>query len=249
MADITSGLVYNLPLDDDAASTAVVPSVDSGAFGNSTLNGGDNTSVKHSLDLSGNSFFNMNGIDDWVQLPNIASALADDNMSVSFWAKYGLQLPALTNDGGLFHMGETGANHDNLIPWGGDGLGYISVFRNNPSLTRVDGVTLPAGIDRTEWFLITITQDSGANGWNLYLNNTLVTSVTGLSSLSWGSGPEFRWGRGRTGTTDFFLGGLRDIRIYSRQLAAADVECLFLTSIIGENSAPIQHPFNFSNFE
>jgi len=249
MADITTGLEYHLPLNDNAASTAVVPSVDTFAVGNSTLQGGDNTEDKYNVDLNGNPFFQFNGVDDWVEMPSFASDLGDDDMSISWWTKYASSTPSAGADAGQVHFGATGANVDNLMPWNGDGLGYISTFRSNPSLSRVDGVVLPAGIDRTEWFHIAITQDTGANGWNLYFNDTLVTSVTGLSSLSWGATPEFRIGQSRTGTSNFWDGGIRDFRVWSRQLAAEDVAELVTATITGDNAQPIQNPFNFSDFE
>lgn len=245
MADITTDLEYHLPMNDDAASTAVVPSVDGNAFGNSTLVGANSADI-NGIDLSGNPYFVFDGA-DYITLPDFSGSITPDaEISVSYWAKYDVATPVAADK--VFHMGLTGANRDNLMPWT-DGLAYMSVFRANPSDNGVNSISLPAGIDRTEWVLYTITQIPGTGGWKFYMNNTLVHTEDGLANVTWTGTTEWFFGRGRTGTTDRYKGQARDFRLWTRNLAAADVECLFLASIVGENSAPIQHPFNFSNFE
>src|SRR5689334_12249072 len=68
-------LIQHWKLDDNAASTTVVATVGN----NGTLNGGDNTSVKHSATGPGTgitSSFDMNGTDDFIDIAGASLSFA-----------------------------------------------------------------------------------------------------------------------------------------------------------------------------
>jgi hypothetical protein len=240
MADITSNLVYHIPLDDDDTGTTVVAAVG----GNGTLVGATNTSdVVETVD--GRTGFNFNGVDQYVQLPDLESLMVGDDMSASFWVKQDFDPPSASAKTGILHIGNTNILTDVLLPWT-DGDGYLGIFRSNPSTSRVSNINMGAAI-LTDWFHCAIVTTPGMFGWRFYINGVFITSTTGLSGLDQAGG-EYVIGRARTAAPfGFFEGAVSDFRLYTRTLAQEDIDELFEPSLL-DDTPRLQHPLNFSDF-
>jgi hypothetical protein len=94
--------------------------------------------------------------------------------SVSAWYKFRVATPANSNNNhlsGLMMLGTANTNHYPFT----DGAGYISIFRK----TRVNSITLSGSVTRTNWHLVTVTTQTGTNGWKFYQNTNLTHQTTG----------------------------------------------------------------------
>lgn len=145
-----------------------------------------------------------------------------DTGSVMMWIKLDDANPALQGQTGLWNFGPFNSNSTHY-PWT-TGVGFFSTFRYtaNATLTRVDNVVLPAGVTRTNWHHIAITQTPGANGWKLIIDGSVVTQTTGLSPLYWDNDA---WNVGRSiqtagGSFYYVDGRIADVRIYDTDQSA-----------------------------
>jgi hypothetical protein len=98
-----------------------------------------------------------------------------------------------------------------------DNNGYYDMFRNSRANASVNGAIFPGNtlIDH----MVTITSKPGANGWNIYFNNTLGYSDTGLS-LANIANPRIGYGRP-------FKGRIYLMLMYNRYFTQNEVSALY----------------------
>jgi hypothetical protein len=158
-------LIQHWKLDDNAASTTVVATVGT----NGTLEGGDNTSVKHSATGPGTaitSSFDLNGTDDAIDISGASlSFAAGSAFSLSFWAKW----DAAT--GRVF--GAVGANTNRVIK------SSATAFILNAS-GAANTFTVPS-MDTTSWYHVLVTRTTG-DAIRLFLDG--VESSTGSITVA-----------------------------------------------------------------
>jgi hypothetical protein len=231
MADITTGLVAHYKLDDDAASTTVVATVGT----NGTLAGGDTTddlAVGAGGGPGGallDAGLTFDGVADYVTFPDLSSAL-DDELTFSTWVQLAVATPATLPKSGLLCLGESFTGGTQCHYPYTDGKAYLTPWRGETSsVTSRATVTLPAGVTRTNWHLLSITSTPGTGGWKFYVNDQLIATDTGKSPVYLAAGV---WQIGKSkhptdATSAFLNGSISDTRIYSRALSADDVAALY----------------------
>lgn len=219
MPDITSNLELYLKLDDQSGADS------SGHARTATpVSGSGSTWPKIYMAGQVGSALSFHALSNqFLTIPSLASAMGD-NATFCCWVKRIDATPAFDQLTGFGHLGPLITNGGTHYPFT-NGLGYFGFFRasNNTTVDRISAVNLPAGVDRTQWHWLCISTAPGANGWNLYINNVLVTSATGITGVYYDAD---QWTIGKTSDPTFgdyyFDGALDEVRIYSRTLSAAD---------------------------
>lgn len=221
MADITSNLATQLKLDETSGTTAADSSGNSrpGTYsGTFTLN----QTGPGGLLSKGVAFDGVNG---QVLLTSLNGILGD-NATVAHWIKLDNASPTPTSKTGLHNLGALVSGKNTHYPWDGDGKGYFTSFRNtsNTASSRVDAVTLPAGVTRTNWHHLAITTTPGANGWTLYINGSAVTTATGVTGVYYDND---LWSLGGSSASQWLDGNAADFRVYTRCLSSDDIAALY----------------------
>ncbi|MEO9474425.1 MAG: LamG-like jellyroll fold domain-containing protein [Cyclobacteriaceae bacterium] len=158
-----------------------------------------------------NSAFSFNGVDAYIELPEVDYFGGSDQFTVSWWVN-----PANTE-------GLTGVlNFGNMQAQVIDGVLYTNLYFGGSG--EVSGST---SLSLDEWQHLTLTYD-GANT-RLYKNGSEV-AVTLLSGTvdSRGSGTPSTVGTTNV-SEDFFDGEIDDIKVYNRTFSAGEVDELYRT--------------------
>jgi hypothetical protein len=124
-----------------------------------------------------------------------------------------------------------------LLGFAADGSIVAQVLTNNATVVTATGPVLTRS---SSWTAIVQTWSS-TNGLKLYVNNTLVSSVTASTFLASGTTPNYLTlgnclggcavcSNGLVGAPGPFTGAIDDWRVYSRELTVSDVCALFFAT-------------------
>lgn len=231
MGDIASNLVGHWKLDDNAASTVVVGTVG----GNGTLNGGDNTSAKTIAGPGGSltAGLNFNGTDDYVALP-VGTLLRNVGASsLACWIK-----TSATGDDRAVSVGTNTAGSVRALIYFPAGLGQIRVGGRAGDGEAFQSVTSVSNYNNNAWRHVAGVFNYASDSILIYVDGATV-STTGTPSFTATSTSDTNPSHARIGsatgeagaTGSFWQGGLADVRIYSRALAAEDVADLYALGV------------------
>jgi hypothetical protein len=140
--------------------------------------------------------------------------------------------------GTLIHLSTsssgTGSACFPLLGFASNGAIVAQVLTSNASIVAATGPVLPLA---SSWVLIVQTWSS-TNGLNLYVNNTLVSSVVASTFLGSGTTPNYltlgnclsgcsTCPNGLVSAAGAFTGAIDDWHVYNRELTSDDVCTLF----------------------
>ena len=158
--------------------------------------------------------------------------ISNQSFSIAFWIR------PQTLSGTLVHLSTsssgTGSTCFPLLGFASNGTIVAQVLISNTTIASVVGPILSVS---SSWTAIVETWSS-ANGLKLYVNNTLVSSVTASTFLTSGTTPNYlTFGNclsgcggclsGSIGTPGPFTGAIDDLRIYNRELTSNDICTLY----------------------
>lgn len=215
-ADITSALVARYTFDnvatDSTANARNGTLVNSPAYGTGQISG--------CLNL-------VSASTQRCDIPSLVGVLGDD-ATFACWFKRTDATPSQASESGFAHLGAATSSGTTHMPWT-NGLYYVGLFRatSNSSNSRVDGITPPGGVTRTNWHHICVTTTPGTNGWKLYVNGSLVSQTTGIAGVYYDAD---RWTVGASDDGANFHhanASFDDVRVYNRALSAGDVTELY----------------------
>jgi hypothetical protein len=134
--------------------------------------------------------------------------------TVAFWMRSTGTPAATARIMGLGDNWEIRQDNDGLVvsDLGGDGSTNIGTVT---PLTTVG-----------TWYHFAATFDSTNNSYAIYVNGQLESSGTNPSTLSKQAAGVLSFGT-RTGTTNYWSGALRDVRVYNRKLCPTEIEQLY----------------------
>ena len=213
--DITTGLVGHWKFDE---TTGTIASDSSGNSNTGTLTNGPTWTtgkIGNAVSIDGSSYVSVSSALDVAALP----------FSLSLWVN-----PANFNDYGTL-MGKrttysTSGMRFNLDLNKGNGTVLFQSASSNLNFTYAPSLN--------QWTLLTVVVRSGAT--DLYVNGTLNQTLGGFT-LGTGSTAQVRMGNAADGP-DQYAGSLDDVRIYTRALAAADVQALYSLGTVPDTQAP-----------
>ncbi len=161
----------------------------------------------------------------------------------SFWMRSPGTDTSTTGSVGAALFGRPGNSLVNdLILAQEDGAGNI-IF-NAPGTANT--ITSGQGISDNDWHLITLTYDQSASGGaSLYIDGVLDTTNANTAAWTAPVGQELEIGFTSGQTLRAYNGLLDDVRVYNRQLTAAEITSLHNTGAIIDASA-LQMQLNFT---
>ena len=115
-----------------------------------------------------------NNLNRHVTLTGLAAAIANENLTFTCWLKMEMATPTISNNNHPFGVRFNSGN-DNHYPFV-NGQAFINTLRRT---SRVDSISLSDSIARNAWHKLTISNQSGTNGWKFYQNDDMRIQVTG----------------------------------------------------------------------
>lgn len=213
--NLRKGLVGHWTMDNQDTSGGVL--YDKSGYDN---HGIVNNSPTKGVDSTiGQAYSFENDNNEWVDIDNGINNILDgsEEASLTCWIKLPTNDPSDSEQTGPFSFCGSSASN-NHYSWTNTDI-YFNVFRQN----RIDNID-DNGFDKTNWHLLAITTTPGSNGWKLYQNKNLVTSVNGESSVT--TTVDAAIGRNVTGGHDF-TGKISDFRLYNRKLSENEINQLY----------------------
>jgi hypothetical protein len=216
--DLSKGLVGHWTMDNVDTDGNTLR--DSSAYDNNgTLNGSITTGTSGQVNEA--YTFDNNNTDQYVDIDNAVANEIDgtEEASLSMWVR------TLTNNAtaqeedtnsGLCSFQGSGSTNTHY-PWS-DGKLYLPTFRSNRVGEIDDG-----SFDKTNWHLLTVTTTPGTDGWKLYQNTNLVTSVDGESTVKLDEDVLIGWNN----HIHYFSGDIGEVRLYNRVLSASEINRLY----------------------
>ncbi|NDB57998.1 DUF1565 domain-containing protein [bacterium] len=217
-ATLTNGLVSHFKLDE-TSGTAVADSVGSNS---GTLVGGNPT---WSTGKIGSGSLNLNGTNQYVDVPNFNALNGLNSASISFWVKPSVvSKPFITKwgTGRLFEVGSNGTSLSVIWRIGGSGGGGSAFSQVTPANTLSTG----------SWNHVVVVYNNPSS--TVYVNGNQIGSVSGAGGLlntSVNDPLRIGWNN----IPNFYSGDIDDVRIYNRAVTSQEV--LDLYSLSG-SSAP-----------
>jgi hypothetical protein len=209
------------------------PYIDSGP--NKVTTSSSNTSIitgyrNQAVSLTGlsSSYFQTSGF--------TSLGITNQPFSISLWIK-----PQILS-GTLVHLSTsssgTGSTCFPLLGFASNGAIIAQVLTSNSTIVTATGPILP--VSSSSWIPVVQTWSS-SNGLKLYVNNTLVSSMSASTFLGSGITPNYVTlgnclsgcgvcSSGLVGVAGPFTGAIDDWRIYSRELTSNDVCTLFFST-------------------
>jgi hypothetical protein len=149
-------------------------------------------------------------------LPNLTSYFSG-KATFSLYVKLKNNVPTTIAKSGLCYLGTSPSTH---YPYT-SGTIYMDIFRN-------DRPTIGTGsVNKSNWHLLTITNEPGIDNWIVYQNLNSIYSATGENSIYIPSTPFI--GRNNNGTVNL-NGYIDEIRIYNRALSSNEITNLYQSS-------------------
>lgn len=118
----------------------------------------------------------FNGTSSSIAIGNLTSAFSTE-ATIVMWVKLNNATPSTDTKTGIMKLS---SNVDTFHYPYTDGKIYCNTFRS----ARVDSITPSWTVTRSDWHMLTISTKPWANGWNLYQNDSLISTTTGESSIS-----------------------------------------------------------------
>tara|TARA_R110000772_G_scaffold249530_2_gene363997 strand:+ start:108933 stop:110231 length:1299 start_codon:yes stop_codon:yes gene_type:complete len=118
----------------------------------------------------------LDGSNDYFSLGDISNKLSTEASVVCF-LKLDASTPLGAGQTGIWYFVSDSGVKDHY-PFT-DGLGYFGAFKS----TRVNSIALSSNVKRDSWHMVTVSAKPGANGWNLYQNDELITSASGDATI------------------------------------------------------------------
>jgi len=158
-----------------------------------------------------NKAYDFNGAGDYIDLGNLKSQLSvDNNFSVSLW----LNTNELKNSG--IFSSTNGTNNRIALKLVGTTGTIAGGFYNGSWTAKSSTISI------NEWNHIVLIKNG--NSFNMYINNSILTSTTAPNAAST---QNTRIGS-RTDGTEFFNGSIDDVAIFNYALSESEVEELYL---------------------
>lgn len=201
-------LVSWWPLHEDSGSTAY----DVRGDNDGTTNGGV---TQGATGILGNTAYDFDGADDWVQCPNPNGITIGNNLSISFW----LNLDN-TNSGQTFV--EFGTGSSDRISIGMDDGGSADTLNAH----YYDGshtTTSDTTFTDTTWTHVVLTLTS-SNVLKLYINGVERTGTANYNNT--GGDADASLGSNNSGGA-YTNGKICEVRIYDHALTASEVQYLY----------------------
>lgn len=180
----------------------------SGAGNNATLSGG----ATWTTNCAGTPALLTNGSGGIAQTGTVFSP--PDAGTVSFWVKP-TSLPAAT--GRVMGLGG-----DWEVRQLSTGVVYFDLCGEAGS----DFCTTTALSDTTRWYHVVATFDASNDSYAVYVDGTLQKSGTNANAMTQQTAAVLSFGT-RTGSTEYWNGALRDVRVYNRRLCASEIAELY----------------------
>jgi hypothetical protein len=205
---LVDNLVLFYSLEDDAASTTVT---DAHASYDGTAQ--QNTSILSTAGKVDNCL-SFNGTSDYIQMPNITGEFSDE-ASACMWVKLNSYPHTVQTKCGIAFLGDAVSQ---TVIWT-DGKFYCGWFRDD----RLAGVDLSPYVSEDTWFMLTVTQKPGADGYKIYVDTTEIYSGTGESSVTIHSTARL----GLQASAYYLDGYLDQVGIWSKALTSDEVSELY----------------------
>lgn len=202
-------------LDETSWTSAAGQVLDSGsnalhgqAYGATTAN--TNPTAARTGDPGTCRYGSLDGVDDYVQIPNNAALNMTSQVSVSAWVYprgYGVELKSIVSkdDNYEFHVNSSGK----VYWWWGGGTKEL---------------TSSAAVPLNTWSHIVISYQSGAQ--RLYVNGVLQASGSVTGALTTNSLP-LQIGQDQSYAGRYWNGAIDEVRVYSAALNASQVQTLY----------------------
>ena len=226
---VTDGLTFLV----DAKAVESYPTTDSTWR---DLSGGNYTSsLTNGPVFNSRGYFNFDGTDDYVAIPNELALALNGNPGASL--EMVLLLKKRDNSAGqsgLTQLSGYNITNGNLYFYAnfGDGTGglWLDIFRNNR-------ITIPTSslsskiVNPLQWHQLNVTTTPGTDGWKVYWNGELKYSTTGLSRVYVSSStytPTFSASIGdltfgKSSGERELSGSIASYKLYSRTLTQAEI--------------------------
>jgi hypothetical protein len=226
---VTNGLTFLL----DAKSVESYPTT--GSIWRDLSGQNRSGSLTNGPIFNSRGYFNFDGTDDYVAIPNELALTLNGNPGASL--EMVLLLKKRDNSSGqsgLTQLSGFNNTNGNLYFYAnfGDGTGglFLDVFRNSR-------VTIPTSslssktVNPLQWHQLNITTTPGANGWKVYWNGELKYSDTGLSQVFVSSStytPSFSSSIGdltfgKSSGTRELSGSIASYKLYPRTLSQSEI--------------------------
>ena len=208
----TDSLVLHYPFDVD--------------FNDTTINGNNGAPQGNTLLVPGGIIGQaayLDGSGDWIDIGNLDANFTDE-ATLSMWVRLDNAVPGYWQTG-LADLGESSRSH---YPYVNNDL-YINVFRNDrlPAIAN-------SGFDKSQWHMLTIVNEPGADGYRIYQDMTVAYTGTGENSITLNTGGNEELGRGPyipSINWYFYLQGLIDeVRIYNRALNQDEIRNIYYSN-------------------
>jgi len=161
----------------------------------------------------------FDGVNDYVAVDDICTALAGKDLTVSAWVKAPTLNPATQF---MISINSSGGNNNKLLMGTPAGTATLSLADSVPVWRH----TTATVIDNT-WHHVAYVLDDSFDIITVYVDGSEVLSFTSTISIAaddvFSLAQEYDAGMA---TGDFYDGMLDDIRVYNRALSAADIETL-----------------------
>ncbi len=212
-ASLSSGLISHFKLDEVSGTTVT----DSAGSTNGTVVGGNPTWMAGKI---GSGSLNLNGTNQYVDVPNFNAINGLNTVSISFWVKpSAVSKPFITKwgTGRLFEIGSNGTSLSVIWRIGGTGGGGTSLSQTTSNNTLTTGV----------WNHVVVVYNSPSS--IVYVNGNQVGSVNGAGgSLNSSVNDSLRIGWNNI--PSFYSGDIDDVRIYNRSVTSQEVYDLYSLS-------------------
>ncbi len=156
----------------------------------------------------------FDGSDDGLLLPMSINSVTQGSMTVSAWSRFDDDSRGIIFGSYLSTDSVSVEKHtSNRLRW----------YWNDGEVDRYSPVNV---VTQNRWHHLTFVRDKDASQFRMYVDGTLVDSVSGVGNDVTSGGP-FHIGRDtRTGTT-VTNGKLDEVRVYSRALSTAEITALY----------------------
>jgi hypothetical protein len=226
-ATLSNGLVSHFKLDETSGTSVI----DSAGSNNGTLIGGSPTWSSGKI---GSGSLNLNGTNQYVDVPNFNALNGLNSATISFWVK-----PSVTSKpfigkwgtGRLFEIGSNGTSLSVIWRIGGTAGGGTAFSQITPANTLTTG----------GWNHVVAVYNNPSS--TIYVNGNQVATISGSGgSLNTSVSDPLRIGWNNI--PSFYSGDIDDVRIYNRAVTSQEVSELY--SLSG-NSVPVQSPAPISS--
>ena len=206
-------LIAHFPFDGDAN--------DASGMGNH----GTNYGAIPTADRFGNyhGAYRFDGVDDYIELPNIQIAGPNESCSIVLWYKFSQNFASewrmiITQGIGQPETEEWYVRYDK--GWNRITMQFCATTYTSPVLYCSDG------IDTEKWHFLVFMRDAGSDSYKFYMDNVYIDSKSLGGSLDCRTNFTTLVGKD-TRDESYFKGVIDDIRIYNYALSVSEINSLY----------------------